>query len=52
MAFGVTVIFDQEKKIFESHMIKTEDSEIGTTYYVSVPYRYLPKFPSAHAEQA
>jgi hypothetical protein len=51
-AFGVTVIFDQEKKIFESHLIKTEESEIGTTYYVSVHYGYLHNLPLAHAEQA
>jgi hypothetical protein len=26
-AFGVTAIFDQEKNIFESHLIKTEESK-------------------------
>jgi hypothetical protein len=51
-AFGVAVIFDRKKKIFKSQLIKTEESEIDTTYYVSVPYRYLPKLPSAHAKQA
>jgi hypothetical protein len=51
-AFGVAVIFDQERKIFKSQLIKTEESEIGTTYCVSIPYGYLPKLPSAHAKQA
>jgi hypothetical protein len=51
-AFGVAVIFDRKKKIFKSQRIKEEESETGTTYYVSVPYGYLPKLPSAHAEQA
>jgi hypothetical protein len=51
-AFGVVVIFDQEKKIFKSQLIKTEEPEIGTTYYVSVPYGYLPKLPLTHVEQA
>jgi hypothetical protein len=51
-AFGVAVIFDQERKIFKSQLIKTEESEIDTTYDISVPYRYLPKLKSAHAKQA
>jgi hypothetical protein len=52
-AFGVAVIFDKKKKIFESQRIKEKESETGTTYYVSVPYYgYLPKLPSAHAKQA
>jgi hypothetical protein len=49
-AFGVAVIFDQESKIFKFQLIKTEESEIDTTYYVSVPYRYLLKLPFAHVK--
>jgi hypothetical protein len=50
--FGIAAIFDRKKKIFKSQGIKEEESATGTTYYVSVPYGYLPKLPSAHAKQA
>jgi hypothetical protein len=53
-ALGIAVIFDRNKKIFEFKRIKSEvERELESdTFYVSVPYGYLPKLPSTHASQA
>jgi hypothetical protein len=52
-ALGIAVIFDRNKKIFETKRIKVEEDELETdTFCVSVPCGYLPKLPSSHASQA
>jgi hypothetical protein len=53
-ALDIAVIFDRKKKIFESKPIKVEEGGKleSDTFYVSVPYGYLPKLPSSHASQA
>jgi hypothetical protein len=50
-ALGIAVIFDRKKKIFKSKRIKVEEEGNleSDTFYVSVPYGYLPKLPSSHA---
>jgi hypothetical protein len=52
--FGVAVIFDRKKKIFEYKKIKLEEeAELESyTFCVSVPHKYLPKLPPSHASQA
>jgi hypothetical protein len=43
--FGVAVIFDRKKKIFELKEIKEEEELEKDIFCLSVPYRYLPKLP-------